>query len=307
MTIFTQEDTMYYYNSANPTNMIAAFDIDWTLAYPHRYLFSSDPSDIYILPNRQNRLNELVKNGYTLVFFTNQSSRSKKEAEKKVDRISNFINKLNLPCICFIATGKDHYRKPEVGMWEKMLEFIPNVDISKSFYVGDAMGRPQDHSSDDKNFAKNIGVKSFTPEEFFDHIIPTFSKKKEMVIFVGVPGCGKSTYYNKHLKPLGYKHINQDTLKTKAKVIKAIHEALENGNCLAIDNTNPTHDGRKEYYDLAKQYNYSVVVLHMTKDGYGWNKLREKPVPTIVYHKFHKNLVVPTIENTPGKVYQITD
>jgi bifunctional polynucleotide phosphatase/kinase len=43
-----------------------------------------------------------------------------------------------------------------------------------------------------------------------------FSKThaQEIVLFCGSPGAGKSTFYWKHLEPLGYERVNQDLLKT---------------------------------------------------------------------------------------------
>lgn len=43
--------------------------------------------------------------------------------------------------------------------------------------------------------------------------IPT-PEKQRIILFVGSPGSGKSTFYGKRLQPLGYERINQDTLKT---------------------------------------------------------------------------------------------
>ena len=44
----------------------------------------------------------------------------------------------------------------------------------------------------------------------------SFVKKnnQEIVLFCGSPGAGKSTFYFKHLQPLGFQRINQDILKT---------------------------------------------------------------------------------------------
>lgn len=41
------------------------------------------------------------------------------------------------------ATAKDHFRKPETGMWQHLVELNKNVtpDPRKSFFVGDASGR----------------------------------------------------------------------------------------------------------------------------------------------------------------------
>ena len=81
-----------------------------------------------------------------------------------------------------------------------------NINKKQSFYVGDAAGRiyknKKDHSSDDRNFAHNIGIKFYTPEDFFDvnddpHDILNIelkntknnyidiSSNKNLVIFVG--------------------------------------------------------------------------------------------------------------------------
>jgi hypothetical protein len=40
-------------------------------------------------------------------------------------------------------------------------------------------------------------------------------------------------------------------------------------------------------------------------NGTGFNKLREKPVPDIVYHVYFKKLEPPNNENTPGEIIYI--
>lgn len=61
-------------------------------------------------------------------------------------------------------------------MWEYFVKnFNQNtkIDMSKSFYCGDAAGRPKrgvlpkDHSNGDRLFALNIGIPFKTPEELF--------------------------------------------------------------------------------------------------------------------------------------------
>jgi len=62
------------------------------------------------------------------------------------------------------------YRKGEIGMWRKMVaEHNGGVapDLKASFFVGDAAGRAQDHSAVDKEFAENVGVRFFVPEQMF--------------------------------------------------------------------------------------------------------------------------------------------
>ncbi|MCJ1340552.1 hypothetical protein MMC09_005848 [Bachmanniomyces sp. S44760] len=108
-----------------------------------------------------------------------------------------------------------------------------------------------DHSSSDRDFAANVGINFMTPEEYFlnepsrpftrsfepslhllnvddarglttsdDLGLMTASKPAvqidvpSIVLFCGSPGIGKSTFYWKNFRPLGYERVNQDTLKT---------------------------------------------------------------------------------------------
>jgi bifunctional polynucleotide phosphatase/kinase len=184
-------------------------------------------------------------------------------------RANNFKQKCNavladldLPITLYAATGKDIYRKPRSGMWRELCDDYDleesTINLESSFFVGDAGGRvaeavaaepkkkkpgsiPKDFSCSDRNLAHNIGIRYYTPEEFFlgqeprgfkrdfdlaDHPPPLESSsgggqkieferknKLDLVIFCGPPGAGKSTFYWKHLKPLGYQRVNQDQLK----------------------------------------------------------------------------------------------
>jgi bifunctional polynucleotide phosphatase/kinase len=66
----------------------------------------------------------------------------------------------------------------------------------------------------------------------------TRQNDQDIVLFVGSPGAGKSTFYEKYLKPLGYARINQDTLKTRDKCLKVASEELSEGRSVAIGTQN---------------------------------------------------------------------
>ncbi|KAI9773844.1 MAG: hypothetical protein M1840_006069 [Geoglossum simile] len=169
------------------------------------------------------------------------------------EKVAASLNRLDLPISVYAATRRDRYRKPRTGMWEGMLEDCglrnASLDLEGSFFVGDAAGRPaaygssRDFSCCDRDFSANVGIRFHTPEEFFlkeapKHFTrdfdptaylnnnngsvsaalyaPVFSKENmiDIVMFCGGPGSGKSTFYWKHVKPLGYERVNQDVLKT---------------------------------------------------------------------------------------------
>ncbi|KAJ3575145.1 hypothetical protein NPX13_g4132 [Xylaria arbuscula] len=170
------------------------------------------------------------------------------------------------------------------------------VDFQNSVFVGDAGGRTarvlsgggataKDFSCSDRNFAHNVGIAYKTPEEFFldepprefardfdlatypyehgeketeDEVLFEKTNERDVILFCGPPGAGKSTFYWKHLKPLGYERVNQDTLKSRPKCLKAAAEFLDDGFSIAIDNTNPDPDGRKEWIELARKHGVPI-------------------------------------------------
>jgi len=306
---FIQEDTLFYYiPQIIPHKYVALFDIDWTMTYaeqafgPHWAV-----DDIHILPQRKETIIMLIKSGYTIVFISNQKAKTKPTIKKKCDRISNFLHKLHLPCYALIATGDDIFSKPNIGMWEKVNQLIP--DIKYAFYVGDALGRKKDYADVDKEFAINANIPYYSPEEFFPLDKVELPSGKNMVITVGLPGAGKSSFINKYLSPLGFKHLSRDKLNLGKEAFQKIvlTTAKQGFKDIAVDATNLSIENRKIYYEIAKLYNYSVTILYFVRDAYGWNKLRDKPIPKIVYYKLFKDFDPPSIEKDKHNVILINN
>ncbi|KAL1849115.1 DNA kinase/phosphatase Pnk1 [Diaporthe australafricana] len=208
-------------------------------------------------------------------------------------KISAVLAQLDIPTSIYAATGRDVYRKPRTGMWKVLCDDynLEDVDKDASVFVGDAGGRvavpasrgkkaiSKDFSCSDRNFAHNAAIKYQTPEEFFLGEQPreflrdfdvssypstnhhdeaedvVFERKNDtdIVLFCGPPGAGKSTFFWRYLKPLGYARVNQDTLKSKEKCFSAAKEHLEEGEPVAVDNTNPDPDVRGQWVDLARK------------------------------------------------------
>ena len=292
----------------------------------------------------KSKLDEYQKNDYILAVFSNQNGITQghiKESEfkEKIDKI--FTQELKYPIITFFAKEKDYYRKPCIGMldlFQKKFNDDILLDINECIFVGDAAGRKKsntykrnDFSNSDYKFALNCGFKFFTPEEFFlneksdypeiintlheydknnnDHIKYDISPNhKEAIILIGSPGSGKSTFTENNLTPKGYVRINQDTLKTRQKVIKCIEENVEKGNKIVIDSTNPEKNGRGDYIKICKKHGYLVRAFNflVTKElAMHLNNLRtinknrkhlSGYVNAIPIHTFFKNYEEPKKE-----------
>ena len=149
----------------------ACFDLDWTLVRPSRGKFPANPSDNVIMNGRIDVLRDLYDKGYNIVIFTNQKLTPQHNLEYKLTRMNDIITKFKqegINLLLFMSILDDKYRKPNVGMWEYLVEiFRGQITTAYTFYCGDAAGRPGDHSSDDIDFAKNIGIMFYTPEELF--------------------------------------------------------------------------------------------------------------------------------------------
>jgi bifunctional polynucleotide phosphatase/kinase len=101
-------------------------------------------------------------------------------------------------------------------------------------------------------------------------VLPADLTEPELVLFVGYPSSGKSTYYRRQFQPSGYEHVNQDKLKSRPNCLKAVKTAIEAGKSCVVgeayslkpnegttsnvrfsDNTNRDRATRKEYTSLA--------------------------------------------------------
>lgn len=283
---------------------LACFDWDWTLIRPVHSRFPTSPQDMALLPARKEILSYLVEQGYALVIFTNQKSKNETEVSRKQARAQYFIELLGLPVVMLMALHDDSYRKPNPGLWS-LLPFTSAVDMSQSFYVGDAGGRPTDFSADDKLFAENVGLTYLTPEDFFPVRITPIRPDHHLVILMGMPGAGKSELYQKKYAPHNYVYLSQDILKTREKVLTQLKKALFTGQSIIIDATNPTREGRITYSQLAQSAGYQVDIVYVVRNGYEANKKRTKPVPDIAYNLYFSRLEEPSIGEVNGGIYEI--
>ena len=127
-------------------------------------------------------LQALHASGHAIVIVTNESMDRFKKPEasrsailKKTGRLEGFAEAANVPLLALCATAKDAYRKPGVGAWTFFTGGCNGdvgVDASTSFFVGDAAGRPGDHSDSDAVFARNAGLAFHDEKAFFERLHP---------------------------------------------------------------------------------------------------------------------------------------
>lgn len=181
------------------------------------------------------KMQQLEKDGYKIVIFTNQMgiSKGKTHLSDVQIKMENLAKEMNIEIQAFLAIEDDEFRKPSTIMWEVLENNNGGIKIDKaeSFYCGDAAGRKslkhKDFSDSDLKFSLNCGLKFFTPENLFlgdkekvevkgfnPNTIPEEGQlivgkpdpkdvltfiDNEMIIFVGSPGSGKSTFWKTYL------------------------------------------------------------------------------------------------------------
>ncbi|ETW85637.1 hypothetical protein HETIRDRAFT_470728 [Heterobasidion irregulare TC 32-1] len=273
--------------SPRASTTVAAFDLDGTLLQSHIFKKKKSPSEWKwwkdVVPKK---LKEVHNSGSAVVLISNQAIRSSQleEWKKKISLVASALP--DVPFRLLAATAKDGYRKPMPGMWYELERVFKaegvEIDKATSFYVGDAAGRPNDFASTDRKFALNVELPFHTPEAYFlnlseasyklpgfnvsslesvprilpvgTSIIPaTAASFPEIVLFVGFPCIGKSSFYRQHFRTAGYAHINQDTLGSRPKCLKAVDEAIRAGKSCVIDNTNRDVQTRRHYIELARK------------------------------------------------------
>lgn len=345
------------YNDFKGAKTIISFDLDDTLIASEvkKKKDKSSNEGFSLLYKKElmlDRINQFIeKEKASVAIFSNQNGIeagkiNENEFKQKIDKLFN--NELKFPCVFFAAKSKDYYRKPSIGMLELFEEKYNDgikIDRDTSIFVGDAAGRKKgkdhpknDFSDSDYKFALNIKFNFKTPEEFFlnqPQAIPKIEStlhlydnndnshikfddsKQEMIILVGSPGSGKSTYCSNELTPRKYIRINQDSLKTEKNCIQKAKEELEKGSSVVIDNTNGKKAKREIFIALAKERKIPVrcFIMKVEKDlAFHLNHQREinrerehfsGAVNNIPIHSFFKYYEEPKKEEGYEEIVEV--
>ena len=346
--------SILYYNppESNDSSKIAAFDMGNTLITSASGR-TFPPSRIdwkWMYPNIPKKLNELHENGYKIVILSNQLAIGRGKTSKGTiqGKILDIEEECDVPLSAVLATIDDEFRKPSPNLFEFFTEAMitKNVDYKESFYVGDlagrinewAPGKTKDKGCTDRKFASNIGINFKTPEEFFldEKTAPfewgtinpklieeadTFnseefiSDEQEVIIFVGYPSSGKTTFAKQYLTPHGYVHISRDIYKSTNTVFKGLSKALAEGKSVVIDDTNPSIKGRHLYIKIAESSGVSIRCFYFNTSfelSKHLNNLRVLVskgdygvTPMVAYNMFQKQYQKPSLGEGFSEIKEI--
>ena len=89
---------------------------------------------------------------------------------------------------------------------------------------------------------------------------------KEVLILVGFPGSGKTTYCFDRAELGNHVRISQDDLGSKDKCVEKLSTALKEGKSVVVDRCNHDVKQRKLWIDLANYYGAVPRCVHLVVD-----------------------------------------
>src|SRR6266851_4553281 len=122
----------------------------------------------------------------------------------------------------------------------------------------------------------------------------------EAVIFVGLQGAGKTTYFNEKFAQT-HVHVSRDVQKTAPREAAVMDECLKSGRSFVIDDTNATRASRAAYVRNAKAAGFRVIGYFFeipVRTAIGRNNYRKdkKPIPVPAILRTSKQLEKPSVE-----------
>jgi predicted kinase len=138
-------------------------------------------------------------------------------------------------------------------------------------------------------------------------------ERPELVIFVGLPGSGKSTYYLAHLAK-SHVHISKDLMSSARarddRQALQVDKALAEGKSVVVDNTNPSRDVRAPLIAIGKRHGARIIAyyfqcsvrLAIVRNAQRQGKGR---VPNVAIFTTQKKLQPPATEEGFDEVHVI--
>jgi predicted kinase len=120
----------------------------------------------------------------------------------------------------------------------------------------------------------------------------------EAVIFTGLQGSGKSSFYKERFFST-HVRISLDLLRTRNREERLLAFCLETQQRFVIDNTNPTRDDRTKYISRSKEAGFRVIGYYFrskVEECLQRNEGRTDAVPDVAIPATAKKLEIPTMD-----------
>jgi predicted kinase len=132
----------------------------------------------------------------------------------------------------------------------------------------------------------------------------------EAIIFIGLQGSGKTTYFMNHFAAT-HAHVSRDIQQSAERETAIIRECLRSGRSFVVDNTNATRAARAPYIQEATAAGFNVVCYFFdtplrTAIGRNNHRKDKKPIPVPAILRTAKRLEPPCVEEGIEQIRTIT-
>jgi predicted kinase len=132
----------------------------------------------------------------------------------------------------------------------------------------------------------------------------------EAVIFCGIQGSGKTTFYTQRLLAT-HVRISLDLLRTRHRERVLMEACLAAGQPFAVDNTNPTRAHRARYVEPARAAGFRVSCLFFDarpREAIARNEARHERerIPVAGVLGTYKRLERPSLQEGFGEIARVT-
>ncbi len=136
----------------------------------------------------------------------------------------------------------------------------------------------------------------------------------ELIIFVGLQGAGKSTFFRTHFAST-HDLVSKDLIRNNGRPARRqyllIEEALQAGHSVVVDNTNPTASDRADLIQLGRLYKVEIIGYYFetsVSQALARNRQRSDKdrVPDIAIFATIKKLARPTYKEGFDKLFYVS-